>query len=103
MILTRVWDSIKYYAKGLYNYTEEDHCFLLAAGIAFNVLYCILPLSLVIFYFLSATLTSARAIGYVVTYITDSFPIPVYEGDVRVWLTAELTKGGQESAIAGIV
>ncbi len=103
MTLTRSWDSIKYYSKGLYNYTDEDHCFLLAAGIAFNVLYCILPLSLVIFYFLSATLTSARAIGYVVTYITNSFPIPVYEGDVRIWLTAELMKLGQESMIAGIV
>lgn len=103
MKLTHVWDSTKYYAKGLYHYTDEDHCFLLSAGIAFNVLYCVLPLSLVIFYFFSATLTSARAIGYVVTYITNSFPIPVYEGDVRVWLTAELTKLGQESTIAGII
>ena len=100
---THLWDSIKYYARGLYTYTDEDHCFLLAAGIAFNVLYCVLPLSLVIFYFFSAALTSARAAGYVVTYVTQSFPIPVYEGDVRTWLTTELTKISQESTIAGIV
>src|SRR5581483_8329537 len=101
--MNRMWESIKYYAKGVYTYTDEDHCFLLSAGIAFNVLYCVLPLSLVIFYFFSATLTSARAIGYVVTYVTNSFPIPVYEEDVRAWLTTELTKIGQESAIAGII
>ncbi len=103
MIRTRIWNSIKYYARGLYTYTEEDHCFLLSAGIAFNVLYCVLPLSLVIFYFFSAALTSGRAVSYVVTYVTESFPIPVYEGDVRTWLTAELTKIGQESTIAGII
>jgi len=103
MIVSRIWDSTKYYAKGLYNYTDEDHCFLLAAGIAFNMLYCVIPLSLVVFYFFSATLTSARAIGYVVTYITESFPVPVYEEDVRNWLTAELTKVGHGSAIAGII
>ncbi len=103
MKLQRIWDSIKYYSVGIYNYTDEDHCFLLAAGIAFNVLYCVLPLSLVIFYVFSATLTSEKAVAYVVGYITDSFPVPVYEQDVRVWLTKELTKIGHESTIAGII
>lgn len=99
----RVWNSIKYYASGIYRYADEDHCFLLAAGIAFNVLYCIIPLSLVIFYFFSALLTSKRAVGYVVSYITESFPIPVYETDVRSWLTAELAKISHKGALAGII
>ncbi len=103
MKLQTLWDSVKYYVRGMIAYTEEDHCFLLAAGIAFNVLYCVLPLSLVIFYFLSAALTSRRAIGYVVNYITNSFPIPVYETDVRHWLVRELVKLSRESTIAGII
>ncbi len=100
---SRIWNSISYYAKGLYNYVDEDHCFLLAAGIAFNVLYCILPLSLVGFYFFSATLTSERAVTQVVTYITTSFPVPVYEEDVRSWLTTQLTKMGHQSNMAGLI
>ena len=98
-----IWNSIKYYAAGVYNYTDEDHCFLLAAGIAFNVLYCVLPLSLVVFYFFSAALTSEKAIASVVNYITQSFPLPVYEGDVRTWLTKELATIGHESNLAGLI
>jgi membrane protein len=99
----RIWESIKYYAVGVYKYSEEDHCFLLAAGIAFNVLYCMLPLSLVIFYFFSAALTSTRAIGYVVGYITESFPIPISEANLRVWMTGELSRVGHKHAVAGII
>ncbi len=99
----RIWESIKYYALGVYKYSEEDHCFLLAAGIAFNVLYSMLPLSLLIFYFFSATLTSSRAIEYVVGYIMESFPIPINEATLHTWLTAELTRVGHKHALAGIV
>jgi membrane protein len=99
----RIWESIKYYALGVYKYSEEDHCFLLAAGIAFNVLYCMLPLSLVIFYFFSAALTSSRAIEYVVSYATESFPIPINAGNVHNWLTSELTRMGHRHALAGII
>jgi len=67
------------------------------------VLYCIVPLSLVIFYVFSTSLTSDKAISSVVGYITDSFPVPVYGDDVRAWLTAEIPKLGHAGAIAGIV
>jgi membrane protein len=99
----KIWEPTKYYAKGLYDYVDEDHCFLLAAGIAFNVLYCILPLSLVGFYFFSATLTSEKAVTQVVAYITNSFPVPVFEEDVRAWLAKQLTGLGHQSNIAGLI
>ncbi|MDP4199152.1 MAG: YihY/virulence factor BrkB family protein [Bacteroidota bacterium] len=99
----RAWDSIKYYSVGLYRYVDEDHCFLLASGIAFNVLYCVLPLSLVVFYFFSTALTSERAVTTAVNYIIQSFPVPLYEEDVRMWLSRELTSVGHMSHIAGIV
>src|SRR6476469_6074760 len=102
-LLPRVWESIKYYSIGLYNYVDDDHCFLLAAGIAFNVLYCVLPLSLVIFYFLSATLTSERAVTYVLSYLTESFPLPVYEADLKMWLSKKLMGLSSESNLAGII
>ncbi len=99
----RQWESIKYYATGIYKHADEDHFFLLAAGIAFNVLYCVLPLSLVIFYFFSAALTKGRAVSYVVGYVAESFPITVNEQGVRTWLMSELSKIGHGGTIAGIV
>lgn len=101
--MRRVWDSIKYYAIGLYRYVDEDHCFLLASGIAFNLLYCVVPLSLVVFYFFSTALTSERAITTAVNFIIQSFPVPLYESDVRMWLSRELTAVGHVSHIAGLV
>src|SRR5439155_17541537 len=102
-LLNKTWDSIKYYATGLYRYVDEDHCFLLSAGIAFNVLYCVLPLSLVMFYFFSATLTSERAVTVAVQYIVQSFPVPLYEEDVRMWLARQLGGVSHAGTIAGIV
>src|SRR5947209_18692600 len=99
----KTWDSTKYYATGLYRYVDEDHCFLLGAGIAFNVLYCVLPLSLVMFYFFSAALTSERAVSLAVQYIVQSFPVPLYEEDVRMWLARELGAASHAGTIAGII
>ncbi len=99
----RIWESIKYYSIGIYKHSDEDNYFLLAAGIAFNVLYCVLPLSLVIFYFFSVALSKGSAAGYVVSYVVESFPIGVNEQAVRAWLMNELTKLGHGGAIAGIV
>jgi membrane protein len=101
--LQKSWDSIKYYSTGLYRYVDEDHCFLLSAGIAFNVLYCVLPLSLVMFYFFSAALTSERAVSLAVQYIVQSFPMPLYAEDVRMWLARELGTVSKAGSIAGIV
>ena len=98
-----IWDSIKYYAKGLYNYVDEDHCFLLAAGIAFNVLYTLLPLSLVLFYVFSSALTSEKAVATVLDYVSQSFPLPVYQDELRGWIAKKFVGLNHESNIAGIV
>jgi membrane protein len=99
----RLWDSIKYYATGLYNYVDEDHCFLLASGIAFNVLYCILPLSLVIFYFFSAALTSQAAINYIFKVLSEGFPLPVYQDALKGWVSKQITAIASNSHIAGLI
>jgi membrane protein len=99
----RYWDSVKYYAIGLYNYVDEDHCFLLAAGIAFNVLYCILPLSLVIFYFFSAALTSDAAINYIFKIMSDSFPLPVFQDALKGWISRQIVSIASNSHIAGLI
>jgi YihY family inner membrane protein len=35
--------------------------------------------------------------------VTDSFPVPVYEEDVRTWLATELTKVGHATNLAGVI
>jgi membrane protein len=45
-----VWRAFVYYSKGMYQYTDEHPIFLLAAGIAFNVLLCVVPLLFLLTY-----------------------------------------------------
>lgn len=98
------WDTIRYYAIGLYNYIDEDHVFFLSAGIAFNVLYCIVPLSLVAFYFISTLVASdEKANQVVINYIAQAFPLPVYKEDLAAWLSDKLIGVKHSGHIAGIV
>lgn len=90
-------ESVKYYAVGLWNSLDDDHCFLFASGIAYNVILCIIPLSLILFQAFSIFLQndeSARNI--VLGYIQQSFPIGGYETTVADWV------GGQFSHVADL-
>ncbi len=98
-----IWLSIRYYAEGLWKHVDEDHCFLLAAGVAFNVLYCLIPLSLVVFFFIRTALTGEKAVNFVVNYISDTFPTTVYQDDLELWIRNKLTSAGQMSNTAGIL
>jgi membrane protein len=99
-----VWDSIRYYAVGLYNYIDEDHVFFLSAGIAFNVLYCIVPLTLVTFYFVSTLVSSdQRANEVVLNYVAQALPLPVYKEDLVKWLASKLTYVKHSGGIAGLI
>ncbi|HEY3875580.1 MAG TPA: YihY/virulence factor BrkB family protein [Candidatus Kapabacteria bacterium] len=100
---SKFWESTKYYSIGVYKYADEDHCFLLAAGIAFNVLYCIIPLSLVAFYFFSLLVTHHNAAEYIVNYIISSVPVAVSAADAHNWLRTEVVKAAHKGIIAGIV
>lgn len=100
---TAIWKWIKYYVIGVFRNAEDDHCFLLAAGIAFNVLYCSIPLSLVAFYFFSVALTHHNAADSIVNYVTTALPVSVSGPTLHNWLHSEVTKIGHKGAIAGIV
>src|SRR5204863_1911538 len=91
-LVVRFWDATKYYFAGLYNHMDDDHCFLLSAGIAFNVLYCIIPLSLLIYDVFSFILRSnEKATIIIVQYLSTSIPIPEYRSLVERWLNKKLS------------
>jgi membrane protein len=99
-----VWHSIKYYAVGLWHYADDDHCFLLAAGIAFNVLYCLIPLTLVAFYIFSIALSNEeQASRTVLNYISQTLPLPYYREALVQWLSIKLVAVKHTGPIAGLV
>jgi membrane protein len=104
MLGLRWWDAIKYYSVGLWNYTDDDHCFLLASGIAFNVLLSVIPLSLLIFDIFSLTLqNNENAAKAIVNYVQTSIPIPDYQNMATQWVETKLATVQHSSRIAAVI
>ncbi|MBZ0204288.1 MAG: YihY/virulence factor BrkB family protein [Ignavibacteria bacterium] len=44
-----LYNDLKYYALGYYNKFDEDHIWIMSASIAFNIIICIIPITLILF------------------------------------------------------
>ncbi|MEI8135491.1 MAG: YihY/virulence factor BrkB family protein [bacterium] len=96
--------GIVYYAKGLWNGLDADHCFIFASGIAFNVLLCIIPLSLIIFQIFSFILQNNESAKHVVLdYIQKSLPIEGYGQAVRDWVQNQFAYVTDVSYLPGLI
>lgn len=60
--LEKIWDGFKYYAKGLYNKFDEDHIWIQSAGIAFYMIICAVPFTLILTSILGLYLSSEGAL-----------------------------------------
>lgn len=104
MLGLRVWDNVKYYSLGLWNYLDDDHCFLLASGIAFNVLLSVIPLSLLLFDIFSVTLqNNENAATAIIEYIQKSIPIKDYQNLATSWVEEKLATVQHTSRLAAIL
>lgn len=103
-LVERVLAAIKYYAVGLWNYLDDDHCFLLASGIAFNVLLSVIPLSLLLFDVFSLTLqNNENATKAIVEYVQKSIPIPDYQNLATGWVSDKLSSVKHSGRLAAIL
>jgi membrane protein len=64
-----IFDGLKYYAKGLYNKSDEDHIWVLSSGIAFNLIICAIPFTLILFSILSGYLSSEATTATINRYL----------------------------------
>ena len=44
----KIYEELKYYAVGFYNKFDEDHVWIMSASIAFNIIICIIPITLIL-------------------------------------------------------
>jgi membrane protein len=47
--IKKIYGELKYYAIGFYNKFDEDHVWIMSASIAFNIIICIIPITLILF------------------------------------------------------
>ena len=48
VIFRKIYEELKYYAIGFYNKFDEDHVWIMSASIAFNIIICIIPITLIL-------------------------------------------------------
>jgi len=63
------WEGLKYYSLGLYDKFDEDHIWIQAAGIAFYILICAIPFSLILTSILGLYLSSEGAINVINNFL----------------------------------
>ncbi len=62
--IKKIYSEIKYYAIGFYNKFDEDHIWIMSASIAFNIIICIIPITLILFSILGIYLQGDGAQNY---------------------------------------
>lgn len=55
------FEGLKYYVKGIYNKFDEDHIWIQSAGVAFYIIICSIPFTLILFSIIGAYLSSENA------------------------------------------
>lgn len=97
-------EAAKYYALGLYNGLDDDHCFLFASGIAYNVILCIIPLSLILFQAFTFILrNNVDAQAVILQYIKSSLPVAGYSGAVEEWVQGQFSHVVDMALIPAII
>ena len=65
-----------YYAGGLYDRLDRHHAFLLASGLSFSLIFCIIPLMLIVFSLLGHFLESEAIAAQIDSFINRAIPYP---------------------------
>ena len=103
-LIRKFLSATKYYALGLYNNIDDDHCFMHAAGIAFNLLLSIIPISLLLLEVISTVVRkNGDSAKHFVTYFVQSIPISSYRDAIEVRFTELLTRLTLTGHWAGII
>jgi len=70
------FSGFRYYAIGIYNKSSEDHLWIMAAGISFNFVICIIPFALILFSILGSYLDSQQRLADIQQYLDKVLALP---------------------------
>jgi len=93
------WD----YARGLYQRVNEHHAFLLAGGLAFSLLVCIIPFVLIIFAILGMVLEASSLQREIISYVDKFIPYEQYAAYAKQVIVSRLDEFRVYKNIAGYV
>lgn len=72
----KIYKEIKFYAVGLYNKFDEDHVWVLSSSIAFNIVICAIPFTLIVLSILGLYLNSEATAHRIDIYLNHTLGLP---------------------------
>lgn len=100
----RVFDTVKYYAKGYYNKLDEDHVWVLSSSIAFNIIICTIPITLILISILGIYLTRENTGTAISDYLNTIVGItPALKEKVQYILFSAIDEISSYSTLTAII
>jgi membrane protein len=100
------WNSIKYYAIGLYGRFSSEHILINGGSIAFSFLMCLIPWLLLLFSALGFFLSAEDTMQTIDDNIRQFIPLPGYEEELHEQIQirlSDLVNYRQTAGIIGII
>lgn len=98
-----VWDWLKHYFGGLYDRIDRHHIFLLAGGLAFSLLICIIPLILIVFFVVGQVLAKQSVWEEINVFIDRVIPYQDYANYVKQMVFERVEEFRLYRSMAGII
>lgn len=95
--------GVVYYTKGIYHYVDVHPIYLLSAGIAFNVLLCIVPLIFLMLYGLGQVIEWPVVLSVIERQLSEVIPNASYRMTIMDTLRAQIDTILNTGRVAGLL
>lgn len=102
--LRKIYREAKYYALGFYGKFDEDHIWIMSASIAFNIVICIIPITLILFSLLGIYLNREGAAEYLNTALNNVVGItPEFKAKISNMILGAIDELSNNSTLTAII
>jgi len=102
--LRKIYRELKYYALGFYDKFDEDHVWIMSASIAFNIVICSIPITLILFSVLGIYLNRDGAQEYLNTALKNIVGItPEFQAKISNVILGAIDELSSNSTLTAII
>lgn len=94
---------LAHYLGGLYHRTDEHHIFLMASGLAFSLIVCVIPLVLIVFSVLGMILSEPTIHERIELFINTAIPYSDYAEVIKQVVFARVEEFVGHKRLAGVI
>jgi membrane protein len=99
-----LWQEIKYYSIGMYNKFDDDHIWIISSGIAFNLLICAIPFTLILFSVLGIYFSSENTSSNIDSFLNTAIGLsPDMKLKLKVVILSKVTEISSNKTLTAVI